>query len=334
MTKKLIAHRIDKEEGSIGEVFLRPELISKKNQQAEPFVESIQKSFRDRSTSAAHFAVLEGVEPAFQQLLGKYRKNVTDKSFIEFSRNATNYLFKEMGRQRLATGGYIVFVEFERDGSDYLLVTLLGVSPEPAFNKEMDLIASEMPDVRRFRHAVRVSYSLLDSGSEVPLVFLSKGSDTSRYFQQFVGCEEVEKPKNIATSLTTQINGWFEDQGEGASEVTRAFSRVAEYNDECRKTNISMTLEGIAERLSPDRKNEMLSYLGDEKSGLPGEFNTLSPDLIRKNFRNFVFEAPGIRVSLDRSKWTGNVRVQDGSVVIDNAPEDLIKRVKAEMSDE
>jgi nucleoid-associated protein len=266
-------------------------------------------------------------------VLSRYLEADTDSAFITFSREAMGVLRDEMTGQQAATGGYVVFAEFEADGTKFLFAALLGTTAKPNFDDNLNLIQSPMLDLDHLRHGARIRYDKISGNQDGVVLFISKeAKGASDYFVNFIGCEEIARPEVQGRILYTALQRWAEGQRYNDDQKSQLLQGAYSYWQDCRKNNQAMTLTGISNALSPNDPNALLAHLGAEAQGLAGEFPPPSTTVM-KRFIKFSINKGGLKLEFDRSVWENNVRINASAktLTITNLTEELVVAIKREL---
>lgn len=333
MPARLIAHQILKQQHTKKtEVFLRAQLLPSGDELAGSFMQELRTAMTYRNPVAGRFVRLAGTQPPFEQRLIRYRTAATDAEFISFSHDATKLLEVKMGAEPLATGGYLVFAEYDHLEESYLLVAVLSTKAQPSFDEKLNLIASATLDFEHLRFAGRVRYAGVAANEDGVVHFVSRRTEElSDYFREFLGCEPVTDSTVQGRQLFTALSKYADKQEMKREDKEAMMQQTYSYWHDCRKADRPMTLTGLANFLVPDNPTVVLKHLTAESSGLAGEFSP-PPTKVMRQFVKFTFANAGLKLEFDRNDWLGNISVKEKSVTIRNVPNELIQKLKEEMN--
>ena len=237
-----------------------------------------------------------------------------------------NILHDEMASQQAATGGYVVFAEYEADNTKFLFAALLGTTAKPNFDKDLNLIESPALDLDHLRHGARLRFDKIEGNENGVVSFISQqSSGASDYFVDFIGCEATSTPDEQGRNLYTTLDSWARNQQYDDEQKGHLLQNAYTYWQDCRREGRAMTLTAIANVLNPQDSAALLVHLGQEANELSGEFSPPPPSVM-KRFVKFAFNKAGLKLEFDRNTWANEVQVnrQAKTVTITNVPDELI----------
>jgi nucleoid-associated protein YejK len=215
MLKRLIAHQIVKEKKQKGAALtLRKTVLPTTSNVADLLINQLNESFKIRNPFAGLFRTKDNTpkettetpketaeapkkttESAFRQSLLAYLMVDSDDAFVDFTTTVAGILSAEIGGQPLATGGYVVFAEYQASKDNYLLTALLTTQATPSFDEHLNLITTNPLDFEHLRHGARIRLKAVKSNREGVVQFISQSAEgVSDYFVEFLGCLPVLRP--------------------------------------------------------------------------------------------------------------------------------------------
>lgn len=335
MLQFLIAHRIEKEQGS-QEVSIRlgTRVFTGETEPASRLSDEIRSVFRRSSPSLGTFIKEDKTTGQYSQLLAGFRKEgESKKAFIEMTGNAVAALKDIMKGTPFATGGLVIFALYHHDQNRYLLAALVSETHVPWFDENMNLRENEAIDLKKLRHGVRVNLELLGRPSVNCVALLSsKGRDSAQYFERFVDFVKKEDPIAIANSIYEQTETFCEQMGYSPEQTSGVQERIYSYWRDCRDSGAPMTLQGVASAAMPDDPESILEFLSKEETGLPGDFQPPSDKMMRR-FTRFSETEEGLTLAFARGRWASRVKVDESGgkrrIVIEDAPAQMIEKLKS-----
>jgi nucleoid-associated protein len=244
-------------------------------------------------------------------------------------------LRNEMAGQQAATGGYVVFAEYETDGTKFLFAALLGTTAKPNFDENLNLIQSPGLDLEHLRHGARIRFDRIEGNEDGVVQFISKETKgASDYFVNFIGCEEITRPDVQGRNLHSALERWAADQKHDEGQKSQLMQTAYSYWQDCRRNNWAMTLTGVANALNPQNPEALLKYLGKETHELAGEFPP-PPMSVMKRFIKFAINRGGLKLEFDRSVWENRVTINPRAktLTIANLTDELIAAINEELGD-
>jgi nucleoid-associated protein len=333
MLRRLIAHEIKKEpHTNTAALHLREEVLPVGSDLSDKLLTQLKDSFLKRNPIGGKFKLTGGTQPRFQQLLIRYLNAANDKAFVQFTREAMEVLQSEMSRQQLATGGYIVFAEYDANNTPFLLTAILSTQDEPTFDENLNLVANTRLDLDHLRHGARCRLEDVQENKDGVVHFISyRIAGVSEYFLDFIGCEAVTRPEVQAARLYSALNAWAKKQEFDEEQKWEMLGRAYGHWADCKREQRPMKLTALANTLAPEQPEPLLDYLGQEGFQLAGEFSPPSPSSM-KRFVRFSFNANGLKLEFDRNQWENQIKIDPKRriLTIRNIPESLISALSDE----
>jgi len=333
MIQKLIAHQIVKEpHRRVSSLVKRDEALPVSSELSEALFSELQRSFRSHNPAVGRFREADGAESPFRQGLNQYQdsSNRLEDDFVETTSRSMDLLQAEMNKQSLATGGYVVFAEYEANGHTFLHVSLLSTKAQPTFDEELNLVAAITPNLTNLRHAARINLNGVRDNTDGVVQFISRRG-VADYFVEFLGCEEVAKPDAQGRILHSVLGAWANEQEFDDEQRSDLMSRAYDYWQDCRKSRKPMTLTTLSNWLAPESPETLRARLTAEGQHLAGEFPPPPPSVM-KRFVRFAYHGGGIRIEFDRNQWSNRIDVSeaDRTMTIRDIPDELLTQFKAE----
>jgi nucleoid-associated protein len=332
MLRKLIAHQIIKaQHANTAELHLRDQVLPIDSELSDALLTQLRESFQKRNPAAGVFKSTGETQPRFQQMLIRYPQGDEDEApFVTLTTDAMTVLLDVMVREPLATGGYVVFAEYDSNNVTYLLTALLSTMAKPSFDEDLNLVASIALDLDHLRHGARVRLAGVADNTDGVVQFISQRRDgVSEYFVDFIGCEAVVRSDIQGRRLYTALDGWAAASNLNEEDKWQLMARAHSYWHDCYRERRPMTLTALANVISPEDPEPLLLHLGQEGYQLSGEFSPPPPSTM-KRFVRFTFSAEGLRLEFDRNRWENHVRVvnrQSRTITISGVPEQLIAAI-------
>ncbi len=331
MATRLIAHQISKAQHTRdASVLLRSTLLPADSEAAISFTQALRNAHTSNNPIAGRFRSPAGARLPFEQRLRTYLRGADDGQFVAFSHDAANLLLERMKTESAATGGYVIFCQYDHGAENFLLVALLSTRAQPSFDKDLNLVQSIALDFDHLRHAGRVRYSGLTHNDDGVVHYVSRRQgDVSDYFREFLGCEPVTDSAAQGRYLYTALRSFADTQKMDPEDREAMMQQAYTYSRECKKHGRPIQLTGLANSLRPDNPTVVLQHLSSEGTNLAGEF-PVPPDSVMRKFVKFAFNRKGLKLEFDRTDWLDKVSTTNGSIVIKEAPAELIEQITSE----
>lgn len=340
MKALVIAHKITKTAGSTElPIILRRSKLN--DSTAAPVQELVTKARKavQRSSAIGKFDREADEKPkVFERMVNNFVKSEKEEDFIELSINSVEVLAAQMQKKQASTGGFVVFAYYENEsgaeaGSRYLVVALITDQNIPSFDDQLNVVDATVLDLDHLKHGVRVKISSLKTNVDGVVSLLSNRSadKTAGYFTDFIGSTQFTDSAATARKLQERLKDWADNQKLSSEEADDLRYKVYRHWKEQGGADVRFSISALANTLYPDNSALFESFMTDEDSGVPADMPPIKgTDMSR--FRRLRFSAKGLTLAYDTggdNSWSNNIRVQDGKVIIEDAPKELIELVNS-----
>lgn len=170
-----------------------------------------------------------GVDPSVHKFPVALQEHISGRSgFIDFTHAALAFIAEEMGKAFLASGGYALFLRYEVDAQDFMLVVMLKLKPGAGIDAAtLDLTETLNIDLSLLHEAARINLTRWRLAQQPYLTFI-KGRTTSRsevsdYFQSALACTNYTDSRHHTEAIIRAAKGYV---------VTRSDLTVAQKKEE------------------------------------------------------------------------------------------------------
>lgn len=295
----------------------------------------------------------------------KYTK-LTGKSFGTFETNLDNYptqkyikeylegsiLFHKLSiklmerldfcakNQSLAKGGYVLISRIAIENEDYFLVAVVTDVLGTAITENYEVVDSMHIDLTQLRVVGRINLTAWLSGNSKYISFLKGNTDVSKYFKEFMGCNDVhivsaeskkvvEVLKRFASSLENKT------EKERDTIIDNAFS----YLKELSVSKQLLSLDALANHVYPENPDVLKALLGSDEFKIIDGF---IPDgrsingLLRYEgkSKHWSLKFDRVAVRSQHLRYDQKNRIITLSEVSENLHNDLIEVIGEEEEDE
>ena len=175
------------------------------NDTINDFVKKLHESYKSDSVVYAVF----NLEPDsyFPNQFIKYNTKKANASFLSFTQEVTKNLKNKIVHVTLAKGGFLVYVDYENSGVNYLGVFLIRDAQGVVFNKDekagnVAINAVTYMNTEKLVMACRINLNKFESKEGKYLTFLRRGqAEISEYFFDWICSEQPESSKDFTESL-------------------------------------------------------------------------------------------------------------------------------------
>lgn len=144
-------------------------------------------------TCANNYGTL-GQDPtlhSFTQRINEYTS--TQRTFLSFTEEALKLIQTQMEASFFSNGGYALFLRYQHDSSDFLLIAMLKLKPGAGINEStLSLEPTLNIDLTHLHEAARVNLTKMATLSEPYLSFIKgrrKKGEVTGYFRDALACQ-------------------------------------------------------------------------------------------------------------------------------------------------
>lgn len=239
---------------------------------------------------------------------------------VQLSQTTSRLIAVQMGGAPSATGGYALYLRYENQGRDWLLIVMLKLKTGTGIDEDsLELNESLAFDINHLHEAARIDLAKWQANEQPYLSFIKRSGrqdEVTRYFRLALGCTEYTDSKSNTDQALKAVDAYAADKGWTPEQKREARRKTYEYFDEKSRNHepVNMiALSGIINDQEPDSFTEFV-----KKNEFPVS-ETFEPH--RKTYTRFkrISEKFGnVNVSFDVQD------VLDGRVDYDAATENLV----------
>jgi len=151
-----------------------------------------------------------------------------EKDFLGLTGKMMDNLAREAGKKSASVGGHVFFAHFRRDGSDFMLVTVVTDKLSAALTKNHGMEDVEHLDLDGFRFAGRINLTAWADKQDRYLSFLKGKGSISDYFRDFLGCDSAVLERKDTQSLVDALKEFTLTEKMVDTEATAFLSDALE----------------------------------------------------------------------------------------------------------
>lgn len=291
------------------------------------------------------------------------RPNLEEKSFIELTQSAMGELHATAKPLPAASGGYILFVDYENTYGRFFLIAMLKKRDGLRLNERLEPEELIELDLNSLYQAARINferyakYQAANEDERLELNYLSFLSQTSGrsaagYFVSSLGCMVGSASSQATKNLILESTQFFRERPDLYLHRLAMKDELLHYLERKRDSGESVKLsevEAIARQFFPatyegqadDLASEFVTHLNSEAVGVPVEF-PLSKGTLQK-YTHVSFKADNWQLKFDRDALGEDVNSEilfveaDRKLILNNLTDDAIAVIRtaiAEKKDE
>ena len=151
-------------------------------------------------------------------------------AFQTFTTSTLNLIKREMQGAPFANGGYALFLRYQHDNSDFLLVAMLKLKPGAGIDEQtLSLQPTLNIDLSRLHEAARINLTRLEAANEPYLSFIkgkAKNGDVTAYFRDALACENFTNSSHHTDQLIKAANAFVDTREDLATTEKKREEKV------------------------------------------------------------------------------------------------------------
>ncbi|WCN08171.1 nucleoid-associated protein [Marinomonas mediterranea] len=362
--KKIIVHQLVKEQHqAIQASKIANDLLPTTNEKVQDFAQKIINIYGKRQNSA-QYGVFNSLErpSSFGQFFNDLSENIEDLSdlrFIELTEFVMGRLWELASESTPASGGYIVFLEYEVDTIIFLLVAMVKKTDGMNIDEELHIESLEYIDLAKLTQALKINtnrfreFLAADEIEQNEITYLSFVSpknnvSTAGYFVTALGCDKGPSSAKATESLFTASDEFFRTNPLTTNNADEMHSALLEYVISCSSKdggNVRLSeVENIARRFvtAEDREisdsilNDYITFLNNEDNRVPVEFPVNKK--IADKYSHISYKDGDYQISIKRDLVSKDEHApvcltEDGKVIFNRPPEELVRVLEQALND-
>ena len=321
-----VLHKIDKKSKQTQIIVIKPKenLFDVADKVVVKLLTDAVSAFR--RTGSKGYAVFQdnGVVYPFSSELNKYLSDEYD--FLQLSISAMSILKEQMSKEALSTGGYILFSHYQVAGADYILIMQLKIKPGTGIDDlTLDLLENLNLDIDHLHEAARINIRdwRASAGKYISFVKKTANAQPTKYFRDFVGCDQFEDAKEHTEDLVSAVESYCADVGLGVDAVNSVKDKVFTYCEEKTKDGEVISLAGLSMRIDEEDPESFIRYLDDNELQVPDSFDPIR--VAYKHLRRIGGKDKDLTINFNRSLLGKRVTYnkETGELVIKDLPREL-----------
>ncbi|QKZ05867.1 nucleoid-associated protein YejK [Pseudomonas eucalypticola] len=254
------------------------------------------------------------------------------QTFVEFSRDATEYLCKLLEESNLSAGGHVLFAQYQQGMTDYLTIAMLQQVETVSVDDQLRMISTRSLDARTVTLAARINLSEWQNNAKsrqyISFIKGKGGKKFFSYFQDFIGCQEgVDGPGETRTLLKAFTD--FVEAEDMDAEATREKTlTLLDYATTQTKIGGLATLDELSEVIDEDNPKAFADFARAAAYGLSPELPIDKRTI--NQFRRFTGRAEGLLISFESHLLGTKVEFDQagGTLTLRGLPTQLTDQLK------
>lgn len=295
---KVVVHELVKEQHKdIQDSNFRGAVLDPENAAVIKLLDGVTEIYGTRHNSAHYGTFVNGEgRGAFPDNFEAYKgfEDPTNEQFMALSRVGMQRLYEKASGSKPATGGYILFADYENPQGRYFLTAMIKKTPGLTLTDKLEPEELEQLDLRRLHQAARISfnrfsdYEAADEDAKEELNYLSfissvNSKSASGYFVTALGCAPGAAATRATDNLLSESKKFFRENEELKPKREEFVNALYEYLDGKERDGESVKLSEVGHIVTrhipdivADKADEFvetyMARMNSEEVAVPVEF--------------------------------------------------------------
>lgn len=356
----IVHHLVKEQYKPIQPTVYRDKVLDASSEVVQGLILGVLKAYGTKKNRAHYGVFAEGDAGKF---FPRYFKTYHDSSavdeskFITLCKNAMKQLYWKAESEHLASGGYVLFADYDHLGVRFFLVAMIKETAGISISSNLEPEALIRLDLDRLHQAARINFSKYiefstiqdaDAKSEINyLSFISGGSSSAAgYFVTALGCSRGTTSDRATKTLIDESVKYFRNHGVLKYQKNNFKRSLIEYLHEKEVNGDSVRLSEVGQivsshiphELGEDAESiveEIITSLNSEENSVPVEFPVSRKELRRQT--HIKLNTDSWRAEFDRKLLGAEESApvyynkEVGSLTFNEIPSLMIKIIEEEL---
>lgn len=319
----IVHHLIKEQYKAIQPTVYRDKVLDPSNKVVQNLVLGVLKAYGAKKNRAHYGVFAEGdAGKFFPSYFKEYHdsSSVDENQFLILCKNTMKQLYWKAESEHLASGGYVLFADYDHAGVRFFLVAMIKDTPGISISSDLEPEALIRLDLDRLHQAARINFSKyeefsaeenIDARSEINyLSFISGGSSgAAGYFVTALGCSRGTTSDRATKTLIDESVKYFRNHSVLKHQKNNFKRSLIEYLHEKEASGQSVRLSEVGQIISShippdlgdeaeDIIDELLTHLNNDENSVPVEFPVSKKELRKQT--HIKLDADSWRAEFDR----------------------------------
>ncbi|RYY01592.1 MAG: hypothetical protein EOO53_17465 [Gammaproteobacteria bacterium] len=325
-----IVHSIEKEAGTTRVIQYPKETLSPIDDHMNRLGNELLSIYSKNTNNYGSF----GIDPLLHQFPNQLARYYSlETNLIEFSKIASSLIANKMEGSPPSTGGYVLFIRYENQGKEWLLIVMLKLKTGTGIDKKtLELNESVSFDIQHLHEAARIDLQKWQSSEQPYLSFVKKSGrqdDVTKYFRTALSCTDYIDSKFHTEQLLKAVDAYCLSSGWSADQKQTARRRMFEYCDEKFKSGEPVNLKAVSAIINDQLPEDFNSFVRNNHYPINETFDPHKKTFSRLKRIHSKFS--GIAVSFEAAdviNETVDFDKASRTLYIKNIPETLILEIE------
>lgn len=253
-------------------------------------------------------------------------------SIVELSKIACRFIADRMSSASSATGGYALYLRYQNQGRDWLLIVMLKLKTGTGIDQQsLELNESLAFDINHLHEAARIDLAKWQANEQPYLSFIKRSGrqdEVTRYFRLALGCTEYTDSKSNTEQALKAVDAycatmeWTPEQKQEARRTTYT------YFDEKSRSKEPVNLIALAAMLNDQEPESFTRFVREQEYPISETFEPHKRTYAR--FQRISGKFGTVNVSFDVQDVIDGAVDYDathGQLLIGNPPASLIEKI-------
>lgn len=316
--KHLALHQIIREDNNIPSLNLSDHLLDTTNSTVIDFIESLIKNFSKKGPTYGRFEE-DIVNYPFQNHVEEF---IESNEFLDFSINAMNILKSKIQVPK-ATGGYVIFINYNQGHNDFLVTAMLNKSAEFSVDdKNLDIKKLEILAIDKLARANRLNITKWKlNNEETYLAFIKGTRQVSDYFQKFIGNTDLTSSTINSKNLNNALKKYMRQEKFSEDEKSNKNKEIHTYLEKKRINDEDVSLSSISAIINSEEPDKFSNFIKENEELEVSSVFRLGKKKDTNYFCKTHLEEQGYKLEFEKSLKKQKKIIREGNnIIIKNVP--------------
>ena len=274
----------------------------------------------------------DSVDHPFTTFLREYTEGESIE-FIEFTTKTNRRIATAMQGHQFTTTSYPLFVRYNNQGRDWILVAVLKLKDQVSVDEEtLDLSSARVFAIQDLREAARIDVTKWQQDDQPYLSFIKRGAggdSSSEYFRTAMACLDYTDSKYHTTLALGALKQYCSDREFTPEQTVRAKEQFRSYCEEKHDRGEPVNLVAFSSQLNDQEPTDFLDYIREHEITVAETFAPHKATYVRLGRIKKTFRSVSLSFDVDELH-TQKVRLvkNHNDLLISAPPADLIGTIK------
>lgn len=235
----------------------------------------------------------------FPKFLQEYLSG--QRQIFEFSISSTRLIAAKMGESMPSTGGYVLFLHYENQGRNWLMIVMLKLKPQTGIDQSsLDLTETLILDVQHLHEAARIDLDKWSAGDQPYLSFIKRRSsqdEVTKYFRRALGCTEYTDSRHNTIQTLKAVDAFCDEMDWSPERKQEARRATYNYCHDKSQNREAVNIQALSAHIYDQDPEAFIDFIREQDYAISETFSPHPASYSR--FKRISGQMGSIKVSFD-----------------------------------